>query len=305
MKPRSRIAWLKAHPRSRGENQEPQGRLVVGAGSSPLTRGKHGLSLSARGLGGLIPAHAGKTPKSGRPPSWRAAHPRSRGENRTNSARRFSVSGSSPLTRGKPRPAREREVRERLIPAHAGKTSKRLPYAGVIQAHPRSRGENQREGDGHGQEAGSSPLTRGKRMIAAALTLAVGLIPAHAGKTDAARTRSLRCGAHPRSRGENAAGGVSGLLGGGSSPLTRGKRRARLPKGRRVRLIPAHAGKTPRRPPIRMSSPAHPRSRGENQRRSSARAGDTGSSPLTRGKRKRAAHAQRRRRLIPAHAGKT
>ena len=95
------------------------------------------------------------------------------------------------------------------------------------------------------------------------------------------------------------------MLGGGSSPLTRGKRRARLPKGRRVRLIPAHAGKTPRRPPIRMSSPAHPRSRGENQRRSSARAGDTGSSPLTRGKRKRAAHAQRRRRLIPAHAGKT
>ena len=51
----------KAHPRSRGENQDLEVVLVHGEGSSPLTRGKR--QVSHHGVHGcrLIPAHAGKT----------------------------------------------------------------------------------------------------------------------------------------------------------------------------------------------------------------------------------------------------
>ena len=50
-----------AHPRSRGENRVLYGSLSEVQGSSPLTRGKRDHSLTQRLIGGLIPAHAGKT----------------------------------------------------------------------------------------------------------------------------------------------------------------------------------------------------------------------------------------------------
>ena len=52
---------VRAHPRSRGENQPKPPRTQHRAGSSPLTRGKPKLELLKRYLGGLIPTHAGKT----------------------------------------------------------------------------------------------------------------------------------------------------------------------------------------------------------------------------------------------------
>ena len=70
-------------------------------------------------------------------------------------------------------------------------------------------------------------------------------------------------------------------------------------------LIPAHAGKTPHRILATARSRAHPRSRGENTDAQAARAGDAGSSPLTRGKRRERVTERRRLGLIPAHAGKT
>ena len=57
----------RAHPRSRGENVIWEGRVYLVEGSSPLTRGKHtGLAVE-HPEDGLIPAHAGKTPKGPRP----------------------------------------------------------------------------------------------------------------------------------------------------------------------------------------------------------------------------------------------
>ena len=50
--------------------------------------------------------------------------------------------------------------------------------------------------------------------------------------------------AHPRSRGENSAGRVTQLVHDGSSPLTRGKPKAKLVHCYVTGLIPAHAGKT-------------------------------------------------------------
>ena len=90
-----------AHPRSRGENSP--GRLPgeVGAGSSPLTRGKRTRFHCSTVTMGLIPAHAGKTSAPAGTASWRRAHPRSRGENLRPRFRLQPERGSSPLTRGK------------------------------------------------------------------------------------------------------------------------------------------------------------------------------------------------------------
>ena len=71
----------RAHPRSRGENIGDAGGEPAGAGSSPLTRGKQIRSADGIPVLGLIPAHAGKTPRPKKPCARAPAHPRSRGEN--------------------------------------------------------------------------------------------------------------------------------------------------------------------------------------------------------------------------------
>ena len=152
-------------------------------------------------------------------------------------------------------------------------------------AHPRSRGENGVAGDGHGQESGSSPLTRGKLPGGGPGSRARRLIPAHAGKTAPGLGAPPPWPAHPRSRGENTGLGGEVAEVGGSSPLTRGKPVTCTDARSSTRLIPAHAGKT--RPPQDEDDCY------------------TGSSPLTRGKRGLGTPGRRHRRLIPAHAGKT
>ena len=134
-----------AHPRSRGENIPHSCPDQKDRGSSPLTRGKQHLRPHRGPCDGLIPAHAGKTVCFHKVYSVNTAHPRSRGENELLGEVVERHSGSSPLTRGK---LRRRQVRARLnglIPAHAGKTS---PHT---QLRTPSRG--------------SSPLTRGKRLL--------------------------------------------------------------------------------------------------------------------------------------------
>ena len=117
--------------------------------------------------------------------------------------------------------------------------------------------------------------------------------------------RWLSTAAHPRSRGENLRLRHQALTSTGSSPLTRGKRLRAEPQQARLRLIPAHAGKTRNEGHRCRPCTAHPRSRGENHRESVSSANSEGSSPLTRGKRRGWARRRRSQRLIPAHAGKT
>ena len=81
-----REARSRAHPRSRGENSTRALACATPPGSSPLTRGKPALRISA----------------SDQPTRPRRAHPRSRGENSAWEGQHTPSSGSSPLTRGKP-----------------------------------------------------------------------------------------------------------------------------------------------------------------------------------------------------------
>ena len=213
----------RAHPRSRGENPGSVLRLGLGKGSSPLTRGKPHRVRGLQARVGLIPAHAGKTSDVDIAAGSCWAHPRSRGENDLPRADRALGRGSSPLTRGKRGRGDDTGDLERLIPAHAGKTSQRTAKPCAGRAHPRSRGENVARSRARRARSGSSPLTRGKRTRAFTPLVAGGLIPAHAGKTSSADPNATTATAHPRSRGENHATWVRMGTLTGSSPLTRGK----------------------------------------------------------------------------------
>ena len=274
-----------AHPRSRGENRiYTEGRTIPG-GSSPLTRGKLGLANQGGPALRLIPAHAGKTRCVRPPPVLAEAHPRSRGENILSVLGGSISPGSSPLTRGKPRRVAYLAMALRLIPAHAGKTTRHAPPDSHREAHPRSRGENAVVILHLRARRGSSPLTRGKPPEDSSLARALRLIPAHAGKTGDRDGHGRRARAHPRSRGENFLGCLPGVPGMGSSPLTRGKRYGTTCLEQLERLIPAHAGKTAAEYITKRAREAHPRSRGENGRERIVRRRGQGSSPLTRGKR--------------------
>ena len=213
--------------------------------------------------------------------------------------------GSSPLTRGKPASAHQRWRRGRLIPAHAGKTTVigLAPYR--LTAHPRSRGENAALKLTRLWSIGSSPLTRGKLPKRDLSGGSGRLIPAHAGKTCSPAPPGPRPSAHPRSRGENVHIVRMVTRQGGSSPLTRGKLKLTAVHPASNRLIPAHAGKTADHFGVTLVNKAHPRSRGENSRSSSASGATCGSSPLTRGKPDMHKVRIFEQRLIPAHAGKT
>ena len=151
------------------------------------------------------------------------AHPHSREENVVLRRLPAAAAGSSPLTLGKLIRLRHVGLIEGLIPAHAGKHPQHVAgnspggliptHAGKTdstsscrtyrRAHPRSRGENKQLLVAAASQRGSSPLTRGKRYLTTIKPTLANLIPAHAGKTRCTVSRSRRCRAHPRSRGEN------------------------------------------------------------------------------------------------------
>ena len=160
-----RLQNLWAHPRSRGENYNQPPSSVKLSGSSPLTRGKLGARPRDGHLGRLIPAHARKTMSGLRRALRSRAHPRSRGENQRPPGCVCGGVGSSPLTRGKPRPVVLARALAGLIPAHAGKTCFWSCLRAASRAHPRSRGENRLMRPRRPQWRGSSPLTRGKPRV--------------------------------------------------------------------------------------------------------------------------------------------
>ena len=111
--------------------------------------------------------------------------------------------------------------------------------------------------------------------------------------------------AHPRACGENAWWSQEQYEEGGSSPRMRGKQELRGRKRVSGRLIPAHAGKTPKPSPPTSTPTAHPRACGENPHAGYRPKIAHGSSPRMRGKRICSNPNRFSNRLIPAHAGKT
>ena len=213
-------------------------------GSSPLTRGAPRQFKRWVTHEGLIPAHAGSTRTASSTRQPPRAHPRSRGEHCANCWRTLRPQGSSPLTRGALWWFSLCRRLRRLIPAHAGSTNPAKVLGRSVSAHPRSRGEHSLKMPSPRHLVGSSPLTRGARLGGSHDEPTCRLIPAHAGSTDFSVVCHGGVPAHPRSRGEHVEPSSSVNAWRGSSPLTRGARRAEFIGERLEGLIPAHAGST-------------------------------------------------------------
>ena len=131
----------------------------------------------------ITPAHAGKTTPSRKPACAGSDHPRACGENWISALPCGSFSGSPPRMRGKLDTVINQKLRERITPAHAGKTfwSRR----GLLRMtdHPRACGENGRMSPFSVRSSGSPPRMRGKLGKSKAFVTQGRITPAHAGKT--------------------------------------------------------------------------------------------------------------------------
>ena len=151
------------HPRSRGVYYEDMRTKLQVEGSSPLARGLPHLGDELVHPPGIIPARAGFTSLPTDFSQGGADHPRSRGVYVRDRAKRFGLSGSSPLARGLLILLADLRRLARIIPARAGFTEVGLLGVSCRTDHPRSRGVYVR---GHAHE------TPGR-----------GIIPARAGFT--------------------------------------------------------------------------------------------------------------------------
>ena len=133
------------HPRSRGEYGARGDERSTYFGSSPLSRGIPNRRRPRSVGAGIIPALAGNTPHTWKPPSPPTDHPRSRGEYPDGRTFRLGFKGSSPLSRGIHIGPSLMFGPAGIIPALAGNTCASAVTAVVSRDHPRSRGEYQHQ----------------------------------------------------------------------------------------------------------------------------------------------------------------
>ena len=253
------------HPRIRGEHPLLLRCEFEWLGSSPHTRGalimKDSISKSVR----IIPAYAGSTSMSTMTGVRITDHPRIRGEHddkrRAGQPRSGIIpayagstgqhtpshrpaSGSSPHTRGAPVKPLRGGVAHRIIPAYAGSTRAPPSASTRLRDHPRIRGEHLAKSLTEKLGGGSSPHTRGALDCRPEGRVLMGIIPAYAGSTPPAPKSRNTGRDHPRIRGEHVDGWEGAGWARGSSPHTRGARRALSRAGPGRRIIPAYAGST-------------------------------------------------------------
>ena len=232
-------------------------------GSSPLSRGIPSRSGIEFAQSRIIPALAGNTAFHCLRRSRCSDHPRSRGEYRVWFRKMIVVLGSSPLSRGIRRGVPRRPQHRRIIPALAGNTTVAEPDLHHNTDHPRSRGEYLPGPAIRTTGVGSSPLSRGIHGEEDREGPVRRIIPALAGNTKASGNQPSAIADHPRSRGEYIQQLAVTLIGGGSSPLSRGIRLCCWVLCRVVGIIPALAGNTGAGTTAGCGPEDHPRSRGE------------------------------------------
>ena len=194
------------------------------AGSSPRMRGKPGSTTPVEASSRIIPAHAGQTRY--KPPTMRKAsdHPRACGANQLKGRKARAASGSSPRMRGKRLMEILWDLRERIIPAHAGQTCGYSTLDAISADHPRACGANTSPSVYSQFASGSSPRMRGKPGPHTTQAGQHRIIPAHAGQTRGLVSPVLERADHPRACGANLdVYRADGKLF-GSSPRMRGKR---------------------------------------------------------------------------------
>ena len=282
---RWRRAVARAHPRVRGEYLGAVSARVPGTGSPPRSRGIHPGRRHRGQDDGLTPAFAGNThTHAGCGPRTRA-HPRVRGEYLTLAGTHRGLQGSPPRSRG--------------IRSSSGSPSS------TRGAHPRVRGEYALPQIIDAAVAGSPPRSRGIPAGAPSTIVEAGLTPAFAGNTQRGDRVVPVLGAHPRVRGEYSRSKWGKLGSAGSPPRSRGILPHHHRRHRGRRLTPAFAGNTVGAAGVRVSSPAHPRVRGEYIEPHAEPGAAWGSPPRSRGIRGGGDGGGVRGGLTPAFAGNT
>ena len=232
-------------------------------------------------------------------------HPRSRGEYPVSEECCDYFDGSSPLSRGIQLPNHRTTTHIRIIPALAGNTAEPPPNDDNDKDHPRSRGEYSNGLTTLRWCGGSSPLSRGIPSLGCENTELIRIIPALAGNTLPLRQRLSIFRDHPRSRGEYMSWFAVTCCTHGSSPLSRGILSTMSDVVRSDRIIPALAGNTPSAQSTACLTSDHPRSRGEYFVEVVVDVDACGSSPLSRGIRRRSLRLITGDGIIPALAGNT
>ena len=151
------------HPRTRGVYTTIPGTISTSAGSSPHTRGLRGSSHPRLVKTGIIPAHAGFTSELLGTLTVYRDHPRTRGVYYLGDGVECPAAGSSPHTRGLRSVKWGASHLRRIIPAHAGFTTRKLPSILTRWDHPRTRGVYRNSIWSNPLAVGSSPHTRGLR----------------------------------------------------------------------------------------------------------------------------------------------
>ena len=210
------------HPRPRGEHDIRFFSTDGVRGSSPPTRGTRNNIIETGRNKRFIPAHAGNTAREKNFSHRYPVHPRPRGEHRALCPQTQYWFGSSPPTRGTPKPPLVNHLINRFIPAHAGNTSRPEYSETPAPVHPRPRGEHGARVYFPPSIAGSSPPTRGTLVSHFLPLFCVRFIPAHAGNTRRIFLFVIVRPVHPRPRGEHLPSFFRKSIDDGSSPPTRG-----------------------------------------------------------------------------------
>ena len=153
--------------------------------------------------------------------------------------------------------------------------------------------------------AGSSPHVRGARQVGRHLRGLIGIIPACAGSTYVSTRYRLMARDHPRMCGEHSTLPTTYKAYEGSSPHVRGALQCRGHQRTITGIIPACAGSTFSRWPLRCFARDHPRMCGEHPVEHDSRGVGLGSSPHVRGAHEGRMHSDSFVGIIPACAGST
>ena len=190
------------HPRACREKKGDRAGMQAQTGSPPRMRGKEIYKTPILLVGGITPAHAGKSCRPARRWSCPRDHPRTCGEKSFRPWHHFFPLGSPPHMRRKVFRLTLAHCSKGITPAHAGKSRRGSNPVGPGRDHPRTCGEKQQRPGRRAGIPGSHPHMRGKVITNYKTLDLLWITPAHAGKS------FIRCDLpgiavdHPRTCGE-------------------------------------------------------------------------------------------------------
>ena len=172
--------------------------------------------------------------------------------------------GSSPRMRGAPAPVLGKGLKNGIIPADAGSTTRASAPSAPVRDHPRGCGEHMCLLSCLAMPMGSSPRMRGAHRAPSWWPSNSWIIPADAGSTTSLLSEGQVSEDHPRGCGEHLPATANQGDYMGSSPRMRGAL-VRIAPCRACRgIIPADAGSTISHCVESHCSPDHPRGCGEH-----------------------------------------